>query len=60
MKEETQIIHKKFIKADYPTPFVNNIISQYNTKTKEQQIGNDDDYIIYHSICLKTNNHLFY
>ena len=36
MKEETQIIHKKFIKADYPRPFVNNIISQYNTKTKEQ------------------------
>ena len=36
MKEEIQTIHKKFIKADYPRPFVNNIISQYNTKTKEQ------------------------
>ena len=33
IKEETQTIRKKFIKADYPRPFA---INQYNDKTKEQ------------------------
>ena len=46
MKEEIQTIHKKFIKADYPRPFVNSVINQYKDKTKEQQIDNEDDYII--------------
>ena len=46
MKEEIQIIRKTFIKADYPRPFVNSVINQYNDKTKEQQIDNEDDYII--------------
>ena len=46
MKEKIQTIHKKFIKADYPRPFVNSVINQYNDKTKEQQIDNEDDYII--------------
>ena len=46
MKEEIQTIRKKFIKADYPRPFVNSVINQYNDKTKEQQIDNEDDYII--------------
>ena len=30
MKEEMQTIRKKFIKADYPKPFVNSVINQYN------------------------------
>ena len=30
---------------DYPRPFVNSIISQYNNKTNEQQMDNND-YII--------------
>ena len=46
MKEEIQTIRKKFIKADYPIPFVNSVINQYNNKSKEQQIDNEDDYII--------------
>ena len=46
MKEEIQTIRKKFIKADYPRPFVNSVINQYNNKTKEQQIDNENDYII--------------
>ena len=46
MKEEIQTFRKKFIKADYPTPFINSVINQYNNKTKEQQIDNEDDYII--------------
>ena len=33
-------------KDDYPRPFVNNVISQYNNKTKEQQIHGDNDFII--------------
>ena len=33
-------------KADYPRPFVNSVINQYSNKTKEQQIDNEDDYII--------------
>ena len=45
MKKEIQTIHKKFIKADSPRPFVNSVISQYNNKTKQQQID-DGDYII--------------
>ena len=45
MKEEIQIC-KKFIKADYPRPFVNNVINQQNNKIKEQQINNEDNYII--------------
>ena len=40
MKEEIQTIHKKFIKADYPRPFVNSVINQYNNKIMEQQIDN--------------------
>ena len=46
MKEKIQIIRKRFIKADYPRPFFNSGIKQYNNKTKEQQIDNEDDYII--------------
>ena len=46
MKEEIQTIHKKFIKADYPRPFVNSVINQNNNKTKEQQIDTEDDYIL--------------
>ena len=46
MKEEMQTIRKTFIKADYPRPFVNSVINQYKDKTKEQQIDNEDDYII--------------
>ena len=40
MKEKIQTIHKKFIKADYPRPFVNSVINQYNNKIMEQQIDN--------------------
>ena len=36
MKEEIQTIHKRFITANYPRPFVNSVISQYNNKIKEQ------------------------
>ena len=46
MKEEIQTIRKKFIKFDYPRAFVHGVIKQYNNKTKEQQIYNEDDYII--------------
>ena len=46
MKEEIQTIRKKFIKADYPRPFVNSVINQNNNKTKEQQIDTEDDYIL--------------
>ena len=46
MKEEIQTIRRKFIKADYPRPFINSVIKQYNNKTKEEQIDNEDDYII--------------
>ena len=46
MKEEMQTISKQVIKADYPRLFVNNVIIQYSNKTKEQQVDNDDDYII--------------
>ena len=46
MKEEIQTICKRFIKADYPRSFVNSVINQYSNKTKEQQIDNEDDYII--------------
>ena len=46
MKEEIQTIRKKFIKADYPKPFVNSVINQHSNKAKEQQIDNEDDYII--------------
>ena len=46
MKEEMQTISKQVIKADYPRLFANNVISQYSNKTKEQQVDNDDDYII--------------
>ena len=46
IKEEIQTICKKFIKNDYPIPFFNSVINQYNNKNKEQQIDNEDDYII--------------
>ena len=46
MNEEIQTTHKRFVKDDFPRPFVNSIISQYNKKTKEQQTNNDDDFII--------------
>ena len=46
IKEEIQTTRKKFIKADYLRPFVNSVINQYNNKTKEQQIDNEDGYII--------------
>ena len=46
MKEEIQTIRKKIIKPGYPRPFVNSVINQYNKKRKEQQIDNQDDYII--------------
>ena len=46
IKEEIQTTRKKFIKADYLRPFVNSVINQYNNKTKEQQLDNDDDYTI--------------
>ena len=36
MKEKIQIIQKRFIEADYPRLFVNNVTNQYNNKTKEQ------------------------
>ena len=37
MKKEIQTICKRFIKADYPSPFLNSVINQHNNKTKEQQ-----------------------
>ena len=46
MKEEIQAIRRKLIKADYPRPFANSVIKQNNNKTKEEQIDNEDDYII--------------
>ena len=46
MKEEIQTIRKNVIKADYPRPFVNSVMNQYNNKTKEQQIDDKDDHII--------------
>ena len=46
MKEKIQTMLKNFIKAAYPRPFVNCVINQYNNKTKEQKIDNDDDYNI--------------
>ena len=46
MKEEIQIKRKTFIEADYPRPFVNSVINQYNNKTKKQKIDNEDGYII--------------
>ena len=46
MKEEIQTIPKKFVKADYPRPFVNSLINQYYNKTQEQQMDNEDDYTI--------------
>ena len=58
MKEEIQTIGKKCIKADYPRSSVNSETNQYNNKTKEQQIDNEDDYIIL--LYLKTKNCLFY
>ena len=33
MKDEIDTICKKFIEADYPGPFVNSVINQYNNKT---------------------------
>ena len=49
MKEEIQTIHKKFIKADYPRPFVNSVINQYNNKIMEQQI---DDAVYFTKITI--------
>ena len=46
MKEERKIVHKNFVKADYPTLFVNSGIIQHNNKFKEQQIVNSYDYIV--------------
>ena len=46
MKEGIQTMRKTFIKADYPRPFVNSVINQYNNKTKEQEIDNEDECII--------------
>ena len=46
MKEEIQTIRKKFVTADYPRPFANSVIKQYNDKTKGQQVDNEDEYII--------------
>ena len=37
MNEETQTICKKFIKADYPGPFVNSAINQYSKKLKNNK-----------------------
>ena len=44
IEEEIKTIRKKFIKADYPVPFINSVINQYKDKIKEKEI--DDDYII--------------
>ena len=41
-----QTICKKFVKADYLRPFVNSLINQYNNKTQEQQMDNEDDYTV--------------
>ena len=46
MKEEIQTIRKKFVKADYPRPFINSLINKSNNKTREQQMDNEDDYTI--------------
>ena len=46
MKEEIQTICKTFIKTYHPRPFANSVINQYNNKTKEQQIDNDNDNIL--------------
>ena len=46
MKHEIQNIGKKFMKADYPRPFINSAISQYSNKIKEQEIDNDDASIV--------------
>ena len=59
MKHEIQNIGKKFMKADYPRPFINSVISQYSNKIKEQEIDNDDASIVHH-FCLKIKNRSFY
>ena len=46
MKHEIQNIGKKFMKADYPRPFVNSVISQYSNKIKEQEVDNDDASVV--------------
>ena len=48
MNEEIKIIRNKFIKADYPNPFINSVINQYKNKSNRetQELDDNDDFII--------------
>ena len=44
--KEVKIIRNKFIKADYPKAFINNVIKQFNSDQLHNEISEDDEPLI--------------
>ena len=45
-KEEIKFIRNKFIKADFPLPFINSVIKDFNNQQKIVQQNNEEELII--------------
>ena len=53
-KEEIKFIRNKFIKIDFPLPFINSVIKDFNNQQKIVQQNNKEELII-PSYFFKTN-----
>ena len=45
-EEELKFIRNKFIKADFPVPFINNVIKDFKNQQKNVQQNNEEELII--------------
>ena len=45
-KEEIKFIRNKFIKADFPLPFINSVIKDFNNQKKIVQQNSEEELII--------------
>ena len=45
-EEELKFIRNKFIKADFPVPFINNVIKDFKNQQKSVQQNNEEELII--------------
>ena len=45
-KEEIRFIRNKFIEADFPLPFINNVFKDFNNQQKTVQQNNEKELII--------------
>ena len=57
LKEEIKFIRNKFIKADFPLPFINSVIKDFNNQSKENRTPKQRSHSLF---SLKSNQCFYY